>query len=231
METRGDPKTIVVVEDDAVTRGMVRDLLAAEGHRVLDADTAAVGLHLCRTRKPDLVILDVKLPDGSGVDLCLKLRESQELRAVPVVMLTGQGALEDKETGFSAGADQYIVKPVHAKELLLWVRALFERLRLDSGAGEVLKAGDLEIEPSAHLVRWRGQTVPDLTVREFDILRFLVKNRPQVVTRKRVLSQLLRTVAVDNLVDVHVSNLRRKLPREAADRIQTVPGKGFRYLE
>lgn len=223
-------KTVLLVEDDPRARAVLAEALAAAGYRVLEADGVQVALHLFRTHEPDLAVLDVDLPDGTGLDVCKGIRASKNLAATPVILLTGKGALDDKGAGFEAGADQYLVKPVKPSELLMWAGALLRRLKLDAGGGTELKAGSLVIDVAAHLVRWGEAVVSNLTVKEFELLCYLVKKRPQVVSRKQVLSNLWRTVAVDNVVDTHIFNLRRKLPREAADRVQSVPGKGFRYF-
>lgn len=225
-----EPKTVLLVEDDAEQRSALSDALSGAGYRVLEADRVAVALNLTRTRTPDLAVLDVELPDGTGLDVCRAIRAGKAAGALPVVMLTGKGGLGDKGAGFEAGADQYLVKPVAPSELLLWVGALLRRVRLDTGEADVLRAGDLVIDEKAHVVRLGDTVVSDLTVKEFELLRFLVKKRPQVLSRKYILANLWRTVAVDKAVDAHVFNLRRKLPPAAADRLQTVPGKGFRWL-
>lgn len=226
-----DAKTILVVEDQATIRALVKDTLEAAGYRVLEADTVAVGLHLFRTQKPDLALVDLELPDGSGLDVCRGIRSSADRRATPVVILTAKARLEDKEQGFSTGADQYLVKPVPPKELTLWVEALLRRLAFDRDEGPLLEAGDCVIDSAAHLVRYKGEPIANLTAKEFDLFRFLVRKRPQVLSRKFILTHLWHTVAVDQLVDTHMSNIRRKLPRELSDRLQTVPGKGFRYFD
>lgn len=221
----------MLVEDDARMRAVMSEALSGAGYRVLEADGVAVALNLTRTRLPDLAVLDVELPDGSGLEICRSIRAGRAVSATPIIMLTGKGALDEKGAGFDAGADQYLVKPVSPKELLMWVAALLRRLRLDAGTEAGLCAGDLVIDVKAHLVRFGEVVVSNLTVKEFELLCFLVSKRPRVLSRKAILSNLWHTVAVDNVVDTHMFNLRRKLPPAAADRLQSVPGKGFRWLE
>jgi len=223
-------KTVLVIEDDPLVRELVREALSQDGHRLLEADGVAVGMNLFKTRKPDLLILDLRLPDGDGLEFCRKVRESGAAAATPVIILTAQTLLEEKLLGFKAGADQYLCKPVAPQELRMWVEALLRRVQFDKEEGDVVKAGELAIDLQAHLVRFRDQAIPYLTGKEFDLLAYLVKKRPKVVSRKDILSKLWHTVAVDNLIDVYISKLRKKLPSELADRLQSVPGKGFRYL-
>lgn len=224
-------KTVLIVEDEAQARRDASSALSAQGYRVVESDLAKPGWELFLSKRPDLVILDLNLPDGGGLEICRKIREHKELKSTPVILLTGRGEIDDKVSGFAAGADQYLVKPVLPSELALWVAALLRRVSYDSGDGDVMKVGDLELDFKAQLVRFAGRTIADLTAKEFDLLYFLVKKRPQVVSRKQILSQLWHTVAIDGLVDTHLHNLRRKLPQALADRIQAIRGKGFRFLD
>jgi len=222
--------TILLVEDDPGVRVPMREALSAAGYLVAEADRLDVARHLLRSAKPALAVLDVELPDGSGIELCREIRANKALGPLPVIMLTGKGAMDDKGAGFEAGADQYLVKPVQPREVLLWVGALVRRLKLDAGEADVIEAGDLAIDLKSHLVRFKDRTLSDLTVKEFELLFFLVRKRPQVLTRKYILSNLWKTIAVDNVVDTHIHNLRKKVGPELALRLQSVPGKGFRYL-
>ena len=224
-------KTVLVIEDDPLVRELVREALSQDGHRLLEADGVVVGMNLFKTRKPDLLILDLRLPDGDGLEFCRKVRESGAAAATPVIILTAQTLLEEKLLGFKAGADQYLCKPVAPQELRMWVEALLRRVQFDKEEGDVVKAGELAIDLQAHLVRFRDQAIPYLTGKEFDLLAYLVKKRPKVVSRKDILSKLWHQVSVDHVVDTHISNLRRKLPPEVSDKLQNVPGVGFRYFE
>lgn len=226
-----DAKTILVIEDDVDTRRLVSQALAGLGHRVLEAGGIAAGLSLFKAQRPDLVVLDVNLPDGSGVEACAGIRAHPERGNTPVIMLTAEGRLEAKEKGFAAGADQYLVKPLHLSEFLLWAGALLRRTEGGAASADALRAGELLVDPEARLVRWRGAALTDLTAREFDLFHALVRQRPKVLSRRYIMSSLWRTVAVDHLVDTHLRNLRNKLPPELAERVQSVPGKGFRFLD
>lgn len=221
---------ILLVEDDPGTRTPIKDVLIASGMRVLEAESKAIGLDLFRNQEPDLAVLDVHLPDGTGLEICEAIRKHKSRATTPIIMLTGAGKLEDKEQGFHAGADHYLVKPVHPKELLMWVQALLRRLELDKDPGKTLEAGDVAIDLDAHVVRFKEHQVSNLTNKEFELLYFLVRSRPKVLSRKHILSKLWHTITVDRVVDTHMGNLRRKLPAELADRLQAVTGKGFRYM-
>lgn len=224
-------KTVLLVEDDRMVRRDVALALTARGFRVLESDLGKVGWDLFLSKRPDLAILDLTLPDVGGIALCEKIRGHKELGRTPVIILTGRSQPDDKVSGFKAGADQYLVKPVAPTELALWAEALLRRVALDAGETDILRVGELELDNNSRGVRFRDEEVPYLTAKEFDLLYFLVKKRPQVLSRKFLLSQLWHTITVDQVVNTHISNLRRKLPPELADHIQTVPGKGFRFME
>lgn len=225
------PQTILLVEDNPEVRMMARTALRDAGYRVLEAETKALGVDLFRKNKPELLVLDVDLPDGNGLDICREVRAHPVLSKTPVIMLTAKGEIEDKGAGFEAGADHYLIKPMTPQELVMWAQALLRRVQLDAGEGPLLKVGDLEIDAEGRLVKYQGQLISTLTVKEFDLLHFLVRKKRKVLSRKFILTNLWHTVAVDNLVDVHIGKLRRKLPQELADMIQTIPGKGFRFLD
>lgn len=225
-----EAKTILLVEDDALVREPMRSALESAGYRVLEADLVAVGLNEFRTKSPDLVMLDIELPDGSGLDFCRAVRAHKSLAKTPVIMMTGRGGLEQKGEGFEAGADHYLVKPVHPREALMWVESLLRRVGLEREEGGALEAGELSIDREALVVRYKGEALPKLTAKEVELLFFLVRKRPQVLSRRYILSTLWKTVTVDHVIDTHIGNLRKKLPPEVSDRIQNVPGKGFRYF-
>lgn len=226
-----EAQLILLVEDDGAVRAMAREALLSAGYRVIEAERIALGLELFRRQKPDLLLLDVELPDGTGLELCRQVRAHPSLSKTPVILLTGRGELEQKGEGFAAGADHYLVKPMLPQELVMWVQSLLRRLKFDEDEGAELRLGDLAIDISGRLVRYREQLISDLTVKEFDLLYFLVKHKRKVLTRKYILTNLWHTVAVDRLVDVHISNLRKKVPAELSDMIQSIPGKGFRFLD
>ena len=223
-------KELLVVDDEAAICDVLRAFFTTKGFHVATAPTRQAALQQIQETGAEVVLLDLNLPDGSGLDLCREIRADKTLSLTPVIMLTGQGRIDDKGSGFEAGADQYLIKPVQPRELLMWVSALLRRLKLDAGEADVIEAGDLAIDVKSHLVRFKDQTISNLTVKEFELLFHLVRKRPQVLTRKHIIYNLWRSVTVDNVVDTHIHNLRKKVQPELALRLQSVPGKGFRYL-
>jgi two-component system, OmpR family, response regulator ArlR len=226
--------TILLVDDDPDIRGVLRESLLSRGHSVLEAGRVAEGAQRFRENRPDLVVLDLSLPDGTGIELCRAIRAHAELAATPVIMLTGDAqfkTMQGKEAGFTAGADQYLLKPIKSQEFLLWVDALLRRQAFYAQNHDHVEAGKLVIDIRARLVRYGDQVIGSLTAREFDLLYYLVKNRPKIVSRETIMTQVWRTDAEKNVVDVHLSHLRGKLPPELAERIQNVSGQGYRFVD
>lgn len=219
---------ILLVEDERTVAALVREALGDAGAELTHASTVAEGWRLFEELRPALAILDVGLPDGTGFELCRRIRAHPALAATPVVMLTGRSDYEDKASGFSAGADHYLIKPIQIAELRLWVGSLLRRVEVDDKEGGVLRAGEFAIDPAAHLVRVGDRAVRDLTRKEFEILYELVRCRPRVLSKDYLMKRLWSGVLRDNTIEVHVRNIRAKLG-EGADRLQTVPGAGYRF--
>lgn len=223
-------KTILVVEDHKETRDLIRAALEDEGFKPACADTLKSGKDYLKHHKPALIILDLGLPDGNGLEICGSVRGDAELSKTPIIALTGLTELHDKKRGFDTGVDQYLEKPIVIEELSLWVKALLRRVEWGNHGGTILMFDDLQICSESYIVKFKGAVIGNLTRREFDLFCFLVKTSPKLISRKSIISEIWKTAAVENLVDTHIYNLRQKLPRQLAARIQSVPGKGFRYF-
>lgn len=224
-------KQVLTVEDNKETLAMIMAALDSEGYTALGAETLKDGLAIAESRRPCLIILDLKLPDGDGLELCVKLRASRKLSMTPIIALTGEDKLPQKRKGFDCGLDQYLIKPIEVEELLMWVRALLRRTGLGSGTPMTESTfEDVKINQDTHMVKFRGQTICDLTKRELELFTVLITSAPRVFTREEIISIAWKTAAVPNLVDTHIYNLRKKLPAGLAARLQSVPGRGFRYF-
>jgi two-component system, OmpR family, response regulator RegX3 len=224
-------RTILLVEDEESITTPLVEALRREGFDTAVSGTAGESLALADRLKPDLVLLDVMLPDGSGFDVCRELRARSR---VPIIMLTARGEEADRVAGLELGADDYVVKPFSARELVARVRAV---LRRAAEAGErrvegATKIGDLRIDPARRSVSFRGEEL-ELSRKEFDLLRLLIENAGSVVTRERLIDEVWDTnwFGSTKTLDVHVSGLRKKLEDDPGSPryIHTVRGVGFRF--
>ncbi len=225
---------ILVVEDEESISQPFAEALRRAGFEALVTGTAAGALALADSESPDLVMLDLALPDGDGRDVCRELRRRSD---VPIVMLTARGTEMDKIVGLELGADDYVVKPFSAAEVISRIRAVLRRSApRDDGSREELRkpvsVGELELDPGARIARFRG-TELELSRKEFDLLAMLMRNAGQVVTREDLMAEVWDTnwFGSTKTLDVHVGWLRRKLEDDPADPtyIETVRGVGFRF--
>jgi two-component system phosphate regulon response regulator PhoB len=221
---------ILVVEDESDIRDVLEYNLRRDGHEVTLTATAKDGLRLAREGRPDLVLLDLMLPDGSGTDLCKAMRKEPATRGVRVVMLTAKGEEIDRVLGFELGADDYVVKPFSVRELLLRVQAVLRRTVSDD-TGDTTHFGRLRVDRGAHRAWVEGIEV-ELTALEFKLLLTLHDRRNRVQTRDALLSDVWKIDAdvTTRTVDTHVKRLREKLGT-AGGYIQTVRGVGYRFAE
>src|SRR5437764_2343093 len=210
---------ILVVDDDEEIRASLRRGLALEGYRIAQAADGAEALRVAREAPPDLVVLDVMLPEVDGLEVCRRLRAADE--TLPIIMLTARDAVPDRVAGLETGADDYLVKPFAVEELLARIRALTRRGHAD--AGELAVAG-LTLNSEARIALRDGRRV-ELTERETALLELLMLHPRQVVSRDDAIEALWAGAATTNLVDRYVARLREKLgPPEL---IRTVRGVGF----
>lgn len=226
---RGSPmtkKTVVIVKDDKNAALMLAAALSAAGYRAVCADSIASAARLVKWRHPDLIVLDLSPKDGSGLEFCRKIRADRRLSGAPVLILAGTSKLKYKKRGLLTGEEPY---PLN--EFVARVSSILRRFELTKDGKGLFSGVKLKINTEAQIVYCGGSIIGDLTKREFDLLVALVKKSPRILSRKYILSSVWHTVAVPNLVDTHIFNIRKKVPRELADKIQSVPGKGFRYFK
>jgi two-component system, OmpR family, response regulator RegX3 len=223
-------RTILLIEDEAAISEPLAAALGREGFEALVAGTAAAGLELFESRSPDLVLLDVMLPDGDGRDLLRRIRETSR---TPVVMLTARGEEMDRVLGLELGADDYVTKPFSAAELAARIRAVLRRAGGSAGSeATVLEAGDVRMNLDTHEATQAGEPL-HLTVKEFELLRVLLERAGRLVKREELVHEVWDPAwfGSTKTLDVHVSSLRKKLGDDpAAPRyIHTVRGVGFRF--
>jgi len=221
----GTGASILVVEDDAQIAELMRDFLEAEGFRVRHAASGHETREQFERSRPDLVLLDVMLPDESGFEICRRLRRDS---AVPVLFLSARDGDADKIRGLGLGGDDYIVKSATPAEVVARVKAVLRRAG-PSVASQTLRFGELEVDLAAHEVRCEGEHV-ELTAREFDLLRVLVEHPRQVLSRDQLFELVWGSFGDRSAVAVYIGRLRQKLEHDPAKPryIVTIWGAGYR---
>jgi two-component system alkaline phosphatase synthesis response regulator PhoP len=230
----GAKKKILVVEDEADIRELVRYNLEQAGFRVVEAEGGDAALHKVRTEQPALVVLDLMLPEGDGLEICRILRGERVTASLPIVMLTAKAAEVDRVLGLEFGADDYVTKPFSPRELVARVRAVLRRS--ESGEPErvpaVYERGRLKIDFDSHEA-WMGGKPLELSLREFELLKFFVRNPNRVYDRLTILDLVWGndTYVEPRTVDVHVRRLRLMVERDPAnpELIHTVRGVGYKF--
>ncbi len=227
--------TVLLVEDELDVAQPLVFGLQAEGFKTLHADRGKAGLEMARREKPDVILLDVRLPDTDGFTLLRTLRGES---TTPIIMVTARGQELDRVMGLELGADDYIVKPFSFRELVARVRALLRRRQLDRGSGSAvtdrISSGDLALDRTARQV-WKGQELVDLSPREFELLLTLMEHPGQALSRQELLDRVwgVDWVGDPRTLDVHIRWLREKIEPDAAAPyyIQTVRGHGYRFID
>jgi two-component system phosphate regulon response regulator PhoB len=221
--------SILVIEDEADIREVLEYNLRQAGHDVVGIARGREGLRLVAERVPDLVILDLMLPDLSGIEVCKTLKRETATRAIPVIMLTAKGEEIDRIVGFELGADDYVTKPFSVRELLLRVQAVLRRSHGGAEETPVVRFGRLRIDRQAHRV-WVDDVEIELTALELRLLLFLHDRKNRVQSRETLLDEVwgMSSEITTRTVDTHVKRLREKLGA-AASYVETVRGTGYRF--
>lgn len=226
---------ILVVEDDpAILAGLV-DLLAGEGFEAVSAQDGEEALRVYEAQKPDLILLDIMIPEKSGYDVCKQIRREDLL--TPIVMLTAKGEEVDKVVGLEIGADDYIVKPFSVKELLARIRAALRRARARTASRQrddsAIAFGNIRIDPKTLKGRKGKKSFP-VTMRELDLIRFLYEHDGEVVDRFLILDEVwgIKYEGTTRTLDQHIAKLRQKIEDDPSNPryIVTVHGVGYRFF-
>lgn len=220
-------KTILIADDAANIRVMVKDYLEEKGYRVVTAENGQVALYVARREKPDLILLDIMMPELDGYEFITAFRKEAD---TPIILLTAKLEEEDKVLGLELGADDYLTKPFGMRELMARIRAVLRRLGKENSASEVLRVADVVLDPDSRIVKVAGRTI-DLTPSEFQLLVVLMSAPGRVFSRQDLLDRLQGSAWVERTVDVHVRNVRAKIePNPSQPRyIETVFGVGYRF--
>jgi two-component system phosphate regulon response regulator PhoB len=222
---------ILVIEDERDLLKVLEFNLAQAGHEVISTTHGRVGLTLARERQPEVVVLDLMLPDLPGTEVCKALRKDAATAGMLVLMLTAKGEEVDRIVGFEIGADDYVVKPFSVRELLLRIDALLRRGKERVHSDQPIEFGCLRIDREAHRVWVQGQEI-ELTALEFKLLLTLLERKNRVQSRGSLLSDVwgIEADITTRTVDTHVKRLREKLGA-AGDYVETVRGVGYRFAE
>jgi DNA-binding response OmpR family regulator len=226
--TSGGPR-VLIIDDDEKLNALLTEYLGQFGFSVRAVADPETGLRALKSDPPDLVILDVMLPDMDGFSVCRKVRETSRL---PIIMLTARGGVMDRIVGLELGADDYMPKPFEPRELVARVQAVLRR-GATAAADDIVRVGSLDVNWTTHSVHLEGDLLP-LTSAEFELLGLLVRNRGRVMTRDRIMDETrgIDWEVYDRSIDVLISRLRQKLgddPKRPAF-IRTVRGTGYSFI-
>lgn len=222
---------ILVVDDDRRILRLVQSYLEQAGFQVMGAENGETALHIIRRERPDLVLLDLMLPDRDGWDIARIVRADDHLAHLPIIMLTARVEDSDKIVGLELGADDYITKPFNPREVVARIRAVLRRTTTGLQPPKVIQNGDLRIDLDEHEVTMAGATL-DLTPSEYEILKTLLEHPGHAYTRLELIDQALGYAyeGMERTVDSHIKNLRKKIERDPLHPgyIETVYGVGYR---
>ena len=219
---------IFILEDDDSIRKLINYSLKSQGFEVQDFPLPSLFWQTLETQTPDLLLLDIMLPEEDGISILKKLRSNPKTSTIPVIMLTAKDSEYDIVTGLDAGADDYVTKPFGMMALVSRIKAVLRRYERSDSKKEVLEAGGITIDENQHTV-FAGSQQIFLTVKEFDLLALLIKNRGNVLTREQLLESIweVSTDIESRTVDVHIRTLRAKLG-EYEKNIETIRGVGYK---
>jgi len=222
-------RTVLVVDDDSDLLKLLSAMLGQEGFRVLTACNGDSAIKIAKTDRPHLVVLDVQMPRKSGLEVCKTLKQDEQTRNIPIIMLTGKVDEIDRVLGLELGAEDYITKPFSVREMILRVNKVLKRTYGAENKSDPFKIGVLTVDHARHEVTVNGDLV-DLTLTEFKILSSLTQRPGQVKTRETLLNEIwgYKEEVFSRTVDTHIQRLRHKL-QEAGKYIKTVRGLGYLF--
>ncbi len=222
---------ILVVDDEPDALELVEFNLRQAGYEVTGAEDGAEAIEKARASLPDLIVLDVMLPEMSGIEVCKVLRRGPATARIPIIMLTARASEIDRVLGLELGADDYVTKPFSPRELVLRVKNVLQRHQQEASPPERFALGDLVIDRPRHEVLWKGKAI-ELTATEFRLLTVLAERAGRVQSRDQLLQDVwhYESLIDTRTVDTHMRRLREKLG-PAAKHLDTVRGVGYRFIE
>ncbi len=232
---------ILIIEDEMETIDFLKECLGLEGYEVSYSTVGKEGLQKIKKESPNLVLLDLGLPDIDGLEVCKNIKQNAETRTIPIIMLTCRTDIKDKVTGLEAGADDYIVKPFEPHELIARIKAVFRRIEYYAPQpDEIISKGGITIDVGKHKVQIDFTADLELSPKEFQLLYLLMKNSGHVLEREYLLKTLwgYTEAKESRTVDVHIQRLRKKLAEQGEklskhlnERIATIEGFGYKFVD
>lgn len=221
--------TLLIVDDESDVIDLLRYNLHRAGYKISTAVNGLEALKKARAERPDLIVLDIMLPEMDGYAVCKALKEDRETAAIPVLMLTAKGTQDQRISGLRLGADDYMAKPFSPQELILRIQAILKRLRAASQP-EVLEIDGFEVHKNTFEITLEGEKL-DLTSTEFKLLSLLIERRGRTQSRETLLYDVWRyqNLIDTRTVDTHIRRLREKMG-DHADRLETIRGEGYRFV-
>ncbi|MEX2600224.1 MAG: response regulator transcription factor [Balneolaceae bacterium] len=222
-------KTVLVVDDEQDLLDLIEYNLRKAGFNVLRAENGQAGIELARKQSPSLVLLDVMMPEMSGLEVCQRLRSSEETKRIPIIFLTARDDEVTEVEGLNLGADDYVTKPISTRKLISRIRAVLRRSEIPEEEANLVEAEDLRIDRDRYLVI-RGEEEFQLPRKEFELLYYLASRKGMVLSREKLLNKVWgdNVYVVDRTVDVHIRKIRERL---GDHYIETVKGVGYRFKE
>ena len=225
-----DSPKVLIVEDNWEVRELLRVILTGKGFEVKEVDTGQEAIDFCEDHPPDVVVLDLTLPDIDGLEVCKRVKGFPQMGGVPIIMCTARGDIDQRIIGLETGADDYLSKPFSNRELLARIKALLRRVsRTDQSA--VWKCGVLDVDWDRRTIKIKEKLIP-FTPKEFELLKALVESNGRVLSRDLLLQKVWgyeQAIEIQSrTVDLHISQLRQKLGTEGK-RVLTVTGAGYRF--
>jgi DNA-binding response OmpR family regulator len=223
-------KHLLVVDDDPDILKVLKANLELYGFDTITADNWAKAKEILNDHLPDIIILDLMLPDGDGIEICKLLKE--QYRKTPIIMLTAKDSVSDKVMGFESGADDYIVKPFETLELIARIKTCLKRtMPVDS----TIAINDLKVNFNTHTVKLKGKEI-ELTPKEYELLHLFITNRGEVISREFIRKKIWRDSKIylwSRVIDVHIQHLRHKIEKDPSEPeyILTVPGAGYKFRQ
>jgi len=223
---------VLIVDDEPHIVELVKFNLETEGFKIIEAFDGKQAIDLAHCQKPDLIILDLMLPEMDGLQVCKELRASRDTRDIPIIMLTARGGEIDKILGLEIGADDYITKPFSPRELIARVKAVLRRAATGDDTQNIIKIGNIIIDTEKYEVLVNGKK-QDLTPKQFELLKMLASNPGKVFTRDYLLENIwgYDYLGDTRTVDVHIRHLRQKIEKDSEKPlyIETIRGLGYKF--